>query len=117
MKGPDRVFGGRSGRAGLLPALAALLFVGGLSGQDASPNPNLPEITTRESEPAFRIETERNLVVVRVVVRDAQSRAVSGLRQEDFRVLDNGKAQTLASFAVEKPGAPSPAPTTLPVQP
>ena len=45
-----------------------------------------------------------NLVLVRVVVRDLQGRARGTLRQEDFRLLDNGKQQAITRFSLEQPG-------------
>ena len=45
-----------------------------------------------------------NLVQVPVVVRDSSGRIVTGLKKADFTLLDNGKAVTIASFSVEKPG-------------
>lgn len=60
-----------------------------------------PELSSQESEPTFRIRTERNLVVVRVVVRDAKGHAVSDLRKQDFRLFDNRKPQEISQFAVE----------------
>jgi len=63
------------------------------------------ELTTRETEPTFRIEVQRNLVLTRVVVRDAKGRAAGNLRKEDFRLFDNGKPQTIAHFSVEVPSA------------
>jgi len=64
------------------------------------------------SESTFKIRAERNLVVVRVVVRDSGGKAVSGLRKEDFRLFDNGKPQSISDFSVESPEAkanPAPA--------
>ena len=46
-----------------------------------------------------------NLVLVRVVVRDAGGRAVGNLKQEDFELFDNRKPQVIKQFAVEKPGS------------
>jgi VWFA-related protein len=50
------------------------------------------------------VKVHVNMVVVRVVVRDAQGRALGTLRQEDFRLLDNGKPRVIAKFSVEQPG-------------
>ena len=48
-----------------------------------------------------------NLVQVRVVVRDAGGKLVSGLKQEDFQVLDNGKQQRISTFSVETAETPA----------
>lgn len=65
------------------------------------------------SETTFTIHAERNVVVVRVVVRDRNGKAVTGLRKEDFRLFDNGKPQTIGDFSVgsagEKPAPAKPA--------
>jgi len=47
------------------------------------------------------IKVQVNLVIVRVVVRDAGGKVVSDLKKEDFQVLDNGKEQKISTFAVE----------------
>jgi VWFA-related protein len=51
------------------------------------------------------IKVDVNLVLVRVVVRDSQGRPLGTLRQQDFRLLDNGKPQTITKFSLEEPGA------------
>jgi VWFA-related protein len=61
------------------------------------------EITSRDVEPTFKLQSERNLVMVRVVVRDAKGAAVDNLHQEDFRLFDHGKLQTILHFSLEKP--------------
>jgi VWFA-related protein len=45
-----------------------------------------------------------NLVLVRVVVRDAQGRAVGNLKKEDFELFDNKKPQSISQFVVERSG-------------
>jgi VWFA-related protein len=97
-----------------------LFFLGSLaksSGQISAQNPaggdssgTKPEATSQTpSSTPFKLEIESNLVVVRVVVRDAQGHPVGDLRQEDFKLADNGKEQSIAQFAVETVSAESPA--------
>ena len=50
----------------------------------------------------FRVNTR--LVQVDVVVR-SKDRAVTGLTKDDFRILDNGKPQSIATFAVRSSGS------------
>jgi hypothetical protein len=51
--------------------------------------------------PAIRLKVTSNLVVVRVVVRDAQGKPVKGLQKQDFKLFDSGKEQPIAQFEVE----------------
>ncbi len=77
----------------------------GCSSLAAAQDDSKPEITSQESTPSFRMQVERNLVLVRVVVRDSKGKAVRDLQKEDFRVFDNGKPQTIVHFAAESPTA------------
>ena len=61
----------------------------------------VPEIQSEETTPAFTIRAQRNEVLVRVVVRDANGNAVGGLTKDDFRLSDNGKPQSVTLFKVE----------------
>ena len=70
---------------------------------------NPQEISTRDVEPTFKLQSERNMVMVRVVVRDSEGQPVDNLRQEDFRLFEHGKPQTILHFSVEKPAVKSPA--------
>jgi VWFA-related protein len=78
--------------------------------QAAQPSPpaiqqsgtNAPEMSTEETSTTFKVKV--NLVEVRVVVRDAQGRAMGNLKQEDFQLLDNGKPQVISRFAMEQAG-------------
>jgi VWFA-related protein len=89
--------------AGLAVALSQ--WVSGAQGQQqgqaAAPaaDSTESEISTRGTDTAIKVQV--NLVPVRVVVKDAAGNVVSGLKQEDFQVLDNGKKQRISSFSVE----------------
>jgi len=65
-----------------------------------------------ENQPAVHLQVESNLVVVRVVVRDAQGRPVDGLKKGDFRVFDRGKEQTISQFEAESPASSAEAPVS-----
>ncbi|MGA8489273.1 MAG: VWA domain-containing protein [Terriglobales bacterium] len=54
---------------------------------------------------ASTMKVQVNLVLVRVVARDSQGHAIGTLRQEDFRLLDNGKPQLITKFSVEQPSS------------
>ena len=49
------------------------------------------EISSHDVEPTFKLRSERNLVMVRVVVHDAKGGVVENLRKEDFQLFDRGK--------------------------
>lgn len=87
-----------------LPVIASLLVCAALG--QAAPEPQSqepsPEISSHDELPTFRVKV--NVVLVRVVVRDAQGHAVGALKREDFQLLDNKKPQTITSFSVERPG-------------
>lgn len=100
MKGPCRFFGCCGVGAILLPAL---LTIPNLFAQDKPPSPG--EVASHENEPQFKFEVQRNLVLVRVVVRDSKGQPVRHLRAEDFHLLDNGKPQAIVSFTEETPAA------------
>jgi len=81
---------------------------GGSAPQESSAN--VPEVTTHEELETFQVKV--NLVEVRVVVRDAQGKAVGSLKQEDFLLFDDKKPQTITRFTVERSGAPAATPST-----
>jgi len=60
------------------------------------------EIVSHDEAATFKVNVK--LVLVRVVVRDAQGRAIGNLHKEDFRLFDNRKPQIITHFAVERPG-------------
>ena len=93
----------------LLALMVAWVFTPGsaLGGQSQ----NDKELATQEVQSSFKVQVQRNMVLVRAIVRDAKGRAVSGLKKEDFRIFDNGKPQEIDQFAVEfsnaKPALPA----------
>jgi len=62
------------------------------------------EVATEEVQAPFELQVQRNVVLVRAIVRDSNGRPISGLRKEDFRVFDNGKQQEIDQFEVESSG-------------
>lgn len=53
----------------------------------------------------FKFESKVNVVLVPVLVRDAQGRPVGTLKKEDFQVFDKDKPQTLTGFTIQKRSA------------
>jgi len=57
-----------------------------------------------QQEPTLRVDVRQ--VVVPVVVTDSKGHRVPGLRQSDFRILEDGVPQDIAAFSIDLPGAP-----------
>lgn len=77
----------------LVPAAVAALLsmtVRPLDGQQTAP----------AASPAFRSVV--NLVLVDVVVRDRKGAVVTGLKSDDFQLIEDGKPQQILSFAFEE---------------
>ncbi|HEV3200715.1 MAG TPA: VWA domain-containing protein, partial [Bryobacteraceae bacterium] len=70
-----------------------------------SPAQNPPEIAQHDEQAAFKAKV--NLVMVPVVVRNAQGNAVGNLAKENFLLFDKGKPQEIARFSVEKTAVPT----------
>jgi VWFA-related protein len=60
---------------------------------------NGSEVSSHDTPTTFKFRV--NLVLVRVVVRDAQGTVVPNLKKEDFQLFDNRKAQAISTFSVE----------------
>jgi VWFA-related protein len=58
------------------------------------------EMATHDEPAMFKARV--NLVVVPVVIRDRQGKAIGSFKQEDFQLFDKGKPQFIARFSVEK---------------
>src|SRR5438309_2981532 len=71
----------------------------------AAQNNETAELTTQETQPSFRVQVQRNMVLVRVVVRDSKGNPVGNLSQQDFRLFDDGKLQALTYFSLESSAA------------
>jgi len=54
--------------------------------------------------PTYTLRAQRNVVIVRVIVRDRNGKAVAGLHKEDFRLFDDKGPQTIDGFSVDSPG-------------
>jgi VWFA-related protein len=83
----------------------------------ASPEPQRgPETASPQQETVIRSSVR--LVQVSVVVEDKKGNPVTGLKQEDFTVLDEGKPQKIAFFTAAVPPPATPAseqPSSKPV--
>ena len=95
----------------LVWAGCAVLRAQDTAGQPPAPAPaptaasrNAPEMATRDEPTAFQAKV--NLVMVPVVVRNAQGRAIGNLPKESFQLFDKGKPQEISRFTVENTGAP-----------
>lgn len=58
-----------------------------------------PCLSAEQQDYTFRAEAE--VILVNVTVRDKSGKFVRGLKPEDFKVLEDGKAQHVASFDIE----------------
>ncbi len=74
-------------------------------------NDNATPATGAQSKAPFQLKATSSLVVVRVVVRDAQGKPVENLKKEDFKLFDRGKEQSIEQFDVETSPTPSPSST------
>ena len=68
--------------------------------------------TAQETAPVIRTTTR--LVQVSVVVTDKKGLPVTGLKREDFTILDGGQPQKIAAFSSEQPVTALQPPRTLP---
>lgn len=80
--------------------LSAIILSAVAVNPQTPPAQNPPEVSSEATPVTF--SSRVNLVSVPVVVRDRDGHAVGGLKQEDFRLLDKGKLQTITKFTVEQ---------------
>ena len=83
----------------------------------ASPAPQIAP-QAPDSEPQAVFHSSARLVQVSVVIEDKKGNPVTGLKKEDFTVMDDGKPQQIAFFAAPsqaaEPTSPHPATRVLP---
>jgi VWFA-related protein len=65
-----------------------------------------PETNSDRVTPTIKVETR--VVLVDVVVTDHKGRAIPDLHQQDFRIFENGKPQTISAFDQHKRNASAP---------
>jgi len=81
---------------------SGLFLLLALTARGLAQTPSRPQGTSSEAPaPTFKLQVQKNIVVVRAVVRDKNGRAVAGLDEGDFRVTDDGKPQAITGFSVE----------------
>jgi VWFA-related protein len=78
-------------------ALIAALLLSTALGQ----TPASPPQTTKGDQGLYRLRVESELVLVNVVARDKQGKPITDLKQDDFTLLEDGKAQRISSFDFE----------------
>jgi VWFA-related protein len=84
----------------VLSIVCGLVLVNEVPGKPQQPA-QAPEISARNADAQIKVRV--NLVLVRVVARDANGKAVAGLKKEDFQLMDEGKEQKISTFSVETP--------------
>jgi VWFA-related protein len=73
-------------------------FAGGAAAGQAPGAPGKAEAKGAAQNAPYTLQVTSRVVLTDVLVTDKQGNPVTGLTQEDFRIFDNGKPQTLASF-------------------
>src|ERR1700685_3707217 len=63
-------------------------------------------VVPAQQEPVIKVSV--NSVLVPVVVRDSQGRAIGDLKQSDFQLFEKNRSLTITSFTVERRGGKTP---------
>ncbi len=88
------------GRDLLFPVtLLTIALSAPVRGQDPTPPQTAENKVPNNSEKEFTIRSDVRLVLLDISVKDQKGALVSGLTQDDFTVLEDGKAQKITQFA------------------
>ncbi|HLJ28442.1 MAG TPA: VWA domain-containing protein [Candidatus Angelobacter sp.] len=90
--------------------LSALFFVASLSGS-LWPQSS-PPATAEPTAPQAVVKANTRLVIVDVVARDKKDQIVPDLQATDFKVLEDGRKQTVSVFAFQHPAAETTQPSS-----
>src|SRR5258708_34890166 len=90
--------GGTMPRAAISAITASLILATGFTIRAQQPQPT--------AQPTFRATVD--LVQFGVTVVDKQGKPVTGLKPEDFQIVENGKPQTLKYFTAGEPAQAPP---------
>jgi VWFA-related protein len=86
----------------LLPLLSAQQSATQATSSPASPQAGTQSAPSAEQNGGYKIAVGVEVVLVPVVVRDAQGRAVGGLTKDDFEIVDGGKSRAISGFTIER---------------
>src|ERR1700722_3546403 len=85
--------------AGHLRRLAAIALVGLMPAMPVFAQDQAQDQTQPDTQTAFTLKVDSDLVLTNVVVRDKKTgEVVRGLTANDFQVQENGKPQKIISF-------------------
>ncbi|MCU1262591.1 MAG: hypothetical protein JWO80_5476 [Bryobacterales bacterium] len=70
-------------------------------------------LAAQQADPVFK--SSSNLVIFDVTVRDKSGKEIQNLKKEDFTLLEDGKAQPISVFELQKLSSDAPAPATVAV--
>jgi VWFA-related protein len=77
--------------------IAITIFMAGTIVSFAQSAPPMPPAQANPNSPALKVTSR--VVQVNVIVQDKNGKPVTGLTKDDFTILDNGQAQTIASMS------------------
>lgn len=85
--------------------MGLVMCCGALRGQQDNGLEGVPPLQSRDRTVAT-LHAEARLVVLDVVVTDGKGHPVTGLKQGDFKLLEDGQSQTVESFEEHAPADP-----------